>query len=112
MWIYYSCIFTISSDSKFKIDERANKILRNYIIANPESYLKMFIRQYLPIDIHTITAEPFFDQIFDGYENFETFIKEQNINGKYQFIVDFYEKFKNNNYKPVTVENPDYFRML
>ena len=44
MWIYYSCVDNFDNQSNVIIDTRANQALYEYVISEPEFYLKNLIR--------------------------------------------------------------------
>lgn len=82
MAIFYSCVERLEAERKIIINEKAIELLREYLKNNPEEYFKSFFRPYysgpnkMDIDYYLHIGEPFFLQIFDGYQGFWSFLKK------------------------------------
>lgn len=111
---FYSCWDLVDDENKIHITPRALELMRNYIEKMPEEYLKFSVRHmFVPIEPHLeyyhFVLEPFTKQIFKGWENFESFLKE--INDKKlvaENVIDcftkFYEIYKSRNYDSVAIQ--------
>lgn len=69
--IFYNCVNRLEAERKTIIDDKAIKIFRDYLTANPEEYLKTFIRPLYSgginknhAEYYLHVAEPFYPQIF------------------------------------------------
>lgn len=104
--LYYNSQEHINSnDNKITIIKEANEIFRRFVEKNKTSYFENLIRPlYSPHDGKTYTLEPFVEQIFDGFENFENLIEVIPFQRIPLEVKSFYKKYKTNKYKPIEVD--------
>jgi hypothetical protein len=81
MSVFYSCVETLRAERRIKIDDKANKLLRDCLMQKPADYLQLFFRPYYfgpnkkHIEYYLHIGEPFFLQIFNNYETFLIFLE-------------------------------------
>lgn len=76
----------------------------------PAGYFENFIRLGMVSfnkEFNSVACEPFWEQIFNDKTDFESFIKEQNKSTvpNIDLIRNFWDLYKNNNYKPIEFQN-------
>ena len=116
--LYYLCIDYIKSDSKIILQERAHKQMRRFVDKYPYEYIEFLIRPYttpLQKSEPTFTTEPFMEKTFNGWENFWKFLDEfkhtitdESILHKLQMYYAFFERFRDNGYRPVLIPFEDW----
>ena len=111
MGLFYCCISVIDTHSdNVTLDHEACALMKNKILKSPEFYINSFVRlgmKTFRTDYNSITGEPFWLQIFESPEEFESFINATSSKGIKGHIKTkhFWEIYKNNNYKPIIFEN-------
>lgn len=109
--LLYGCISDINQTTRIiTLNEESCSIMKEYIIKNPTGYFKNFVRLGMVTfnkDFNSIACEPFWEQIFKTKDDFESFIKAQNEASipNITLIRNFWELYKNNNYKPIEFQN-------
>lgn len=109
--LLYSCISDINQRTRIVIlDKNSCSIIRQHIIEKPAGYFKNFIRLGMISfnkEFNSVACEPFWKQIFNDKADFESFIKEQNKSTvpNIDLIRNFWDLYKNNNYKPIEFQN-------
>ncbi|MBE9468674.1 MAG: hypothetical protein IMY72_10215 [Bacteroidetes bacterium] len=104
MTIYLSCIEKFDENNVVILPE-ANNLLKKFIQKNPKYYLNTFIRPSR-IRSNIKTGDPFVTQIFGSNKNFEKFLDECKIYEDIETIKDFFNKFKENKYEPISWDKP------
>ncbi len=104
--IYYSCIDNIEEKSStINLLKKASSEIRQFVNRHPHPYLEFLIRPlYTPSDDKTFTLEPFIQSVFVSYDQFERFLNEQPTTLVIWELLDFFEKFKKNSYRPIQFE--------
>ncbi len=117
--LYYLCREHVDERDNVVLQDRAHKVFRKYIDSYPWDYIDSLIRPYgLPI-YHDIscgfTIEPFVEQTFGGWAEFWKFVEkikeEMKTVSKLERLnkyITFFEKFKDRNYKPVSIPEKDW----
>ena len=111
MGLFYTCITDIDPHTdNVTLDHEACALMKNKILKSPEFYINSFVRlgmKTFRTDYNSITGEPFWLQIFESPEEFESFINANSSKGIKGHIKTkhFWEIYKNNNYKPIIFEN-------
>jgi hypothetical protein len=109
-WLY-RCIDNMEETTrKIFLDKECLIAYRQRVEKNPDYYIKTFVRLGMITsspDWNTIACEPFWEQIFEDENQFESFLtlcKFKNIENL-ELVQNFWELYKANNYKPIKFEN-------
>lgn len=103
--LFYNCQSKTDPEThRVYLRQEALDIMKNEIQNNPQGYFSMFIRKRITSnpEYNTVSPEPFCAQIFGNYGKFEEFLKECKNDNQYTIRVkNFWELYKNNDYRPV-----------
>jgi len=104
--LFENCIDSIDATTyKVKIRVDALELMRKTIKSNPEFYIENFVRtgSSSADDWNTISPDPFIEQIFGSYNDFENFISNPLLENvpKIKRIRNFWKLFKNNSYNGI-----------
>lgn len=106
--LFEKCIDTIDPNTyKVKIRKDALELMQETIKGEPEFYFENFVRIGVSSadDINTIFPDPFIEQIFGSYEEFEKFILNQKLEGvsKINRVRNLWSLYKNNSYQGIEI---------
>lgn len=103
--LFYNCQSkTDPKTHRVYLRQEALDIMKNEIQNNPQGYFSMFIRkgETSNPEFNTVSPEPFFVTIFGSYGKFEEFLKKCKNDNQYTIRVkNFWELYKNNDYRPI-----------
>lgn len=104
--LFNNCIDSIDPKTyKIKIRKDALKLMKETIISNPEFYFGNFVRtgDSSADDWNIISPDPFIEQIFGSYDDFEEFISNPLLDNvpKIKRVRNLWKLFKNNSYKGI-----------
>jgi hypothetical protein len=115
----YSCWDFVDKNNEVHLTTNSCKIMLEFVKKHPEDYLIYTIRPRLSLFSASknyrefdFTFEPFTSSIFNGWPNFELFLKEQadRLNNKtlIKTLLLLYNNFKDNHYKYFTINRSEY----
>jgi hypothetical protein len=119
MNLYYLCRENVDPENRVILQERAHNLMREFISMYPWDYIDSLIRPY-GTPIHrsfepAFTIEPFVEKTFGGWGNFWIFldgykptISEQDKQERFDKYYLFFERFKDNGYKPVLIYDKEW----
>ena len=105
--------FTLFYNCRSKVDPKTNrvslrpealKIMKKAIMGNPDGYFRSFIRSGYTSNpqFNRLSPEPYYDDMFGGNDEFESFLAQCNSQTQYEKRVkNFWELYKYNGYKPI-----------
>ena len=99
-YFYYNCWKGKKNDHVLIMDE-ANEIIKEYIDAFPEDYLRFIIRpKYSPHIDETYVFEPFIPQYFGSWEAFKQFLYIiSKTNSEFEIMIKYFLDFEASNFE-------------
>ncbi len=109
--LFYVCWEKVDENNKVHITKRALELMREFVNKVPKDYLNFLLRPkyfppmttFYPGQIEFV-FEPFTEQIFGGWPNFENFLKEQAVNKvDIKELTELYKKYEENQFISIQI---------